>query len=182
MAAHVPEARLMEAIEGTWADGRAHLEACAECQARLADAREGLALAREADVPEPSPLYWQSLRLQVRQAVEREGRRRSSFWGVAFRPALAAAAVLAAIAMLVPHSVPRPEPSAERTLPAWSALPPAEDDPGLDVLRAVAPAVADAALPAGCAGLTECVADLSDEESRALAERLQSALGAGQQL
>lgn len=179
MGAHVPDGRLLEVLEGRGAADRAHVEACPACRARLADAREGLALALGAGMPEPSPLYWDSLRRRVRQAVAGEGHRRG-FWRIPIRPALAAAAVLAVIVTLLPRSAPPPAP--EPTLPAWAALPPAEDDPGLDVLWAVAPAVADATLPAGCSGVNECVVDLSDEESRALAEGLRRELGEGRDL
>lgn len=181
MGAHVPDGRLLEVLQGTDGADRAHVEVCAACQARLAEAREGLALALGADLPEPSPLYWEALRRQVRQAVAREGHRRG-LWGIPLRPALAAAALLAAVVTLLPRSAPPPAPAPEPTLPAWAALPPAEDDPGLDVLWAVAPAVADATLPAGCPGVNECVVDLSDEESQALAEGLRRELGEGQDL
>jgi hypothetical protein len=182
MGAHVPDGRLLEVLEGAGAADRPHVEACPQCQSRLAEAREGLALARDAEMPEPSPLYWESLRRQVSRAVEREGQHRPAFWRVWLGPALAAAAVLAGIVTFLPRTDPRPEPRPERTLPAWSALPPAEEDPGLDVLRAVAPAVADAALPAACSVVNECVADLSDEESRALAEGLRREIGGEQDL
>ena len=57
----------------------------------------------------------------------------------------------------------------------------AEEDEGLDFLRAAAPAVADA--PAAvCSGVAECVAALSDEESQALTERLRRAIGEGKKL
>jgi hypothetical protein len=182
MGAHVPDGRLLEVLEGIGAADRRHVEGCAQCQARLAEARDGLALALDAEVPEPSPLYWESLRRQVSRAVEREGQRRPAFWRVSFGPALAAAAVLAGIVTFLPRSDPGPEPVPEQTLPAWSALPPAEEDPGLDVLRAVAPVVADAALPAACSAVNECVADLSDEESQALAESLRREIGEGRDL
>jgi hypothetical protein len=69
------------------------------------------------------------------------------------------------------HTAPR--------LPAWSALPPADEDPGLPVLEQVAPAVADAAASAECGDLAECVVGLSDEESRALADALREKIGPG---
>lgn len=182
MGAHASDGRLLEVLEGTAVADRPHVEACPHCQARLAEARAGLALAVNAEVPEPSPLYWESLRRQVSRAVEREGQRRPAFWRLPFGPALAAAAVLAGIVTFLPGTHPPPAPVPEQTLPAWSALPPAEDDPGLDVLRAVAPVVADAALPTGCSGVNECVVDLSDEESQALAEGLRREIGEGQDL
>lgn len=185
MASHVPEDRLLDVMEGTAAGDRAHVDACPQCRARVAEAEAGLALAAGAEVPEPSPLYWESLRRQVSRRLDEERARRPLWRRIAVGPALAAAVVLLGIATFLPMAgrQPAPAPSApERTLPAWSALPPADEDEGLDVLRAVAPAVADAAPPAGCSGVAECVAALSDEESQVLAERLQREIGQGKQL
>jgi len=181
MVSHVPEQRLLDVLEGRGGADRAHVDACAQCQARLAEAQAGLALAVGADVPEPSPLYWESLRRQVSRRVDEEGERRPAFWRrISLGPALAAAAVLAAIVIFLPVAGRQPRP--ERPLPAWSALPPAEEDEGLDVLRAVAPAVADASVPGVCGGVAECVVDLSDEESQVLADHLRREIGQGMDL
>jgi hypothetical protein len=183
MASHVPDDRLLDVMEGTGAADRAHVEACPLCRARLAEAQAGRALAAGAEVPEPSPLYWESLRRQVSRRLDEEGARRAPFWRwISLGPALAAAAVLVGIVTLLPVTRRSPAPVPERPLPAWSALPPADEDEGLDFLRAAAPAVADAAPPAGCAAVAECVSDLSDEESRVLAERLRQEIGRGKGL
>ncbi len=183
MVSHVPEQRLLDVLEGRGATDRAHVDACAQCRARLSEAQAGLALAAGAEVPEPSRLYWESLRRQVSRRVDEEGERRPAFWRLIWLgPALATAAVLAGIVTLVPVAGRRPGPLPERPLPAWSALPPAEEDEGLDVLRAVAPAVADASVPAACGGVAECVIDLSDEESQVLADRLRREIGHGKDL
>ena len=183
MTGHVSDERLLDALEGTSTADRAHVEACPQCRTRLDEAQAGLALAAGVEVPEPSPLYWESLRRQVSRRVDGEGARRGGFWRrIPLGPALAAAAVLAGIVTFLPRAAREPAPLPERHLPAWSALPPAEEDEGLDVLRAVAPAVADAAPAAGCAGVAECVADLSDEESRVLADRLRQEIGRGREL
>lgn len=50
-----------------------HLETCARCQRRLADVRLALSTAALADVPEPSPLFWDHLSDRIRQAVRSEG-------------------------------------------------------------------------------------------------------------
>jgi hypothetical protein len=182
MVSHVPESKLLDVLEGTDAD-RAHIEACAQCQARLAEAQAGLALAAGAEVPEPSPLYWDALRRQVSRRLDEESALRPAFWRrVPLGPALAAAVVLAGIVAYLPLAGHHPTAVPERPLPAWSALPPADEDEGLDVLRAVAPAVADASVPAPCAGVADCVADLSDEESRILAERLRQEMAQGKRL
>jgi hypothetical protein len=183
MVSHVPEQRLLDVLEGRGAADRAHVDACPQCRTRLAEAQAGLALAVGAEVPEPSPLYWESLRRQVSRRVDEEGKRRPAFWRrISLGPALAAAAVLAAIVTFLPVAGRQPAPLPERPLPAWSALPPAEEDEGLDVLRAVAPTVADASVPGACGGVAECVIDLSDEESQVLADHLRREIGQGTDL
>jgi hypothetical protein len=184
MASHVSEERLLDVMEGTAAGDRAHVEACPQCRARLAEAQDGLVLATSVQVPEPSPLYWDSLRRQVSRRLDEEGTRQP-VWHRFAGPALAAAAVLLAVATFLPVARRQPAPAAsapERPLPAWSALPPADEDEGLDVLRAVAPAVADATPAPGCPGVADCVAALSDEESQVLAEQLRQEIGQGKSL
>jgi anti-sigma factor RsiW len=183
MLSHVPEQRLLDVLEGRGAADRAHVDACPQCRTRLAEAQAGLALAVGAEVPEPSPLYWESLRRQVSRRVDEEGERQPAFWRrISLGPALAAAAVLAGIVTFLPMGGRQPSPLPERPLPAWSALPPAEEDEGLDVLRAVAPTVADASVPGACGGVAECVIDLSDEESQVLADHLRREIGEGTDL
>jgi hypothetical protein len=84
-------------------------------------------------------------------------------------PAFATAVALAAAIAIVPRGPVQAPPSPAHTLAAWSALPPAEADPGLPVLQAVASDL-DPALE--CGGLAECLADLSDEESQDLVQML----------
>jgi hypothetical protein len=183
MASHVPEQRLLDVLEGRGAADRAHVDACGQCRTRLAEAQAGLALAVGAEVPEPSPLYWEALRRQVSRRVDEESERRPAFWRrLWLGPALAAAAAVAGIVTFLPVAGHHPAPLPEKPLPAWSALPPAEEDEGLDVLRAVAPAVADAPAPTGCGSVAECVIDLSDEESQVLADNLRREIGRGTDL
>jgi hypothetical protein len=112
-------------------------------------ARLGLELARSAEVPEPPPLYWEVFRRQVGRRIGEEApaRRAIGFW---LFPALATAtAVLIAFGLLRgPVGESSREPAAA-PLPAWSALPPADQDEGLEVLQALAAegGPLDAALP-----------------------------------
>jgi len=183
MVSHVPDERLVDVMEGRGAADRAHVEGCPQCRARLAEAQAGLELASGAGMPEPLPLYWESLRRQVSRRLDEETARRPAFWRrVWLGPALAAAAVLVGIVTYLPTATHHPTPAPERHLPAWSALPPADEDEGLDFLRAVAPVVADAAPAVVCSGVAECVADLSEEESQALTERLREAMDDGKKL
>lgn len=174
MTRHLSDDDLLSVLEETApGSARRHLEACDACRVRLEEAREGLRVAREAQVPEPSPLYWEAFRRQVGRRIEGE---RSLWRRFQWAPALAAAAGLVAAL-----SVRVPAPGASRlavpaaALPAWSPLPQAEDDPGLLVLQALAPSAED---PLGaCRDVTACLVDLSEEESQALADVLSHELG-----
>lgn len=173
MARHVTDETLLDVLEGTAVAGsRRHVEACAACAARVEEARGGRALAREAEVPEPSPLYWEALRRNVGRRIEKDSAGRS--WRWALLPMVAtAAAVLLALPVMRPSFSPAPAP----LLPAWSALPPVDQDAGLAVLEGLD--IADAELSAdGERDVVESLADLSDEEAWAFQAALGSREGA----
>jgi hypothetical protein len=130
------------------------------------DSRDTLALLQRADVPEPSPLYWQALRSGVRERIA-DDKRRVSAWTL-----LVPLAAAAALALVLWSGGTKPPAALAPSLPAWSPLPDAEEDDGLSVLEGLA-------LAAGAdvdwdepEGLTAYVADLTDEDSRTLAETL----------
>lgn len=177
MRSHLTDDMLMEALDGLGsAEVRRHLDDCSDCSRRLADARSGLEAAQPAHVPEPPPLYWEVFRRQVGRRISEElpARGALSWWIV---PAMAAAAaVLVAFGVFrSPAAGPNREAVAV-TLPAWSALPPAEEDEGLDVLQAMAAEgdALDAALPAQ--SVAGALSSLSDEESEMLADVLRAEL------
>jgi len=177
MGQHVRDDELMDAAEGTASvAARRHVEACAPCRERVAEAAAGWEAARIADVPEPSPLYWEAFRRQLGHRVGAERRWRRAAW----TPALAAAAALAVgIGFLT--RAPEPARPAD-ALPAWTAsLPAGDDDSGLARLGALASVDADE-VAAGCSGITRCLAGLSDEETMALADALSQELGQGSDL
>ena len=60
-------------------------------------------------------------------------------------------------------------------LPAWSALPAAGDDPGLEALATLVLDSEASGLVASC-GLDSCLLELSDEESQVLVESLRAEL------
>jgi hypothetical protein len=118
-------------------------------------------------VPEPPGLYWEALRRNVRRRIAEEPVRPSRRSWLVPVAAAAAAVVIAAVSLV--GRTPEPSP-AQPYLPAWSALPPVEED---DDLAAVIGVVED--------GLTEWdegqglgafVASLSEEESEALVAAL----------
>jgi len=172
MSMHLTDARLMEVMEDA-ADpaARAHVEACAACAQRLREAGDGLALAREAEVPEPAPQYWEAFRRNVGRRIEDDGSARRWRWVLV--PTLATAA---AFALLVPALHWRVAPSPNPVLAAWSALPPADQDDGLEVLEGLALADADLPVVDGERSTVESLADLSDDEARDVREALRTGL------
>ncbi len=180
MWTHASDQELMDVLDGEGAERTsAHVETCQRCRSRLDQARGGLLLARDADVPEPSPLYWESFRRQVGRRIEDEPHAaRVPRWRLA--PALAMAAIVVGIAALVPTKLGKGTAVAtpEAVLPAWTALPAADEDGGLSVIGALAPPADDLSAVAGCQGV-ECLADLSDDETRALAQALRGELEGG---
>jgi hypothetical protein len=174
MSRHLTDERLMEVMEDAAdASARAHVETCADCAARLREAGDGLAMAREAEVPEPAPQYWEAFRRNVGRRIEDEGSARRWRWVLV--PILATAACLA---LLVPavHRRVATSPSPAAVLAAWSALPPADQDDGLEVLEGVAQANADLPVVDGERSAVESLAELSDEEARDVGEALRSGL------
>lgn len=164
---HLGDDRLMDAVEGLATRvEREHASTCAACAQRIDEAKEGLALARPAEMPEPSPLYWEAFRRQVNRRLDDHPGRG---WWWRLGPALAAAALL----VLMPP-LRTPDPPVETTAP-WSALP--DEDAGLTVLVGVASSGVDLGPVRGDVGLTEDLAELSDEDSQALARALRTELG-----
>ena len=72
-----PDERLA-LIEAAGAPDHPHLAACARCRAEVEEARAALGEVRLAEVPEPSPLFWEHLsaRVSERMAAEAEAPRR----------------------------------------------------------------------------------------------------------
>ena len=173
MNRHLSDESLVGLAEGEGTDAeRAHAAACGRCAERVEEARAGLVLARRADVPEPSPLYWEAMRRSVERRIAREpGRLPRWAW---LAPLAATAAVLAVVALTtgrppVPAALPAP------TLPAWSALPPAEDDASFEVLEGLAVADTELGRLEEGRGVGAFLAGLSEEEYQALADSLREA-------
>jgi hypothetical protein len=180
MRGHIADDQWIDVLEGV-ADPqvRRHIEGCGSCREKADGVRGGWALAHEADVPEPSPLYWESFRRRVGQAIEQEAVPPARWSLTAWRWPLAAAAsaVLAFSVYLAPSSGTRRvgslSDSDKITLAAWSALPPAEEDDALPVLAA---AIEDDAPAPACSDLASCLADLSEDESAGFADALRTEL------
>jgi hypothetical protein len=172
MTTHLNDERLVEALESDGPlDGpsRRHVEECASCGERMRELEQTLRLVADAEVPEPSPLYWEAFRRQIASRLDEAprpfaGRR---FW-ISGLAAVAAAGLV--MATLVPWSPSGTPAVPQRPLPAWSALP-EDDDAALTVLQRLAPSDDDLD-SLGAGGVADRLADLSDEESRSLTEAL----------
>jgi hypothetical protein len=175
MSRHLSEETLFDAAESIVdAKDRAHLEACADCRARRDEVREGLLLARDADVPEPSPLYWEAFRRQVGRRISDE-RSHGRSWLLP----LAAAAAAAAFLVPLTSGVGSRGTNAGPVLPAWSALPPADEDDGLALLAESGVGESDLAAVGESRDVEELLGDLSDEEQAAVGKLLRERAKAG---
>jgi len=130
---HLTPGELVEAAEGTLGAGRLrHVEGCESCAAALADVRTALAdLRSSADMPEPSPLFWEHFSRRVREATDAEPVPGGvDWWRRVWRPALAAG-LLGTVALVWvfrpgPGSVALPDDELARQAEAVEVGQPAE--------------------------------------------------------
>lgn len=135
MTTHLSPDECLSALDHTLADGRrAHLDSCERCRAQVAD-MNGLwaALQEAADVPEPSPLFWDHLSDRVGTAVRTEiASPAPPWWQVAWRPLLAAGAAGSALTVFLMLHAPidshlMPRAGAGSAAPGGSAAAAAPD-------------------------------------------------------
>ena len=97
---HLSSVEFAEFIGGALPPGReAHLAACDRCRLRAEELRTALAAARDVEVPEPSPLYWDHLSSRIRAAVAAEPLSSDGSW--LWRPAYGLALAVAVAGLLV---------------------------------------------------------------------------------
>jgi hypothetical protein len=170
---HLTDGSLVDALEGRAdPEAQAHLRSCEACDMRMRRAQETLRLAAQAEVPEPSPLYWEAFRRQVGRRIAEEPGAGSRRWWWVWGLAAAAAVVVATLAV---PSRPR-TPSVVPTLPAWVAFP-EEDEASLSVLEAMGPSDEDLRPVLADQGVAYEIAGLSEEDSRSLAAALEGEWG-----
>ena len=187
---HLPPDLLIDIAEGTRPESSAsHLAECGECRRQLAELREMMAVAVSAEMPEPSPLFWDHLSARVRTAVAEDVERPAPWARVLNARVLAgslgligAAAVLAMAVSMRTGNVP----ATTVTLTPPPVAAPADvatDDPSLTLLTDLADGLDwDAAVddgltvPVGAADVV--VADLSDAERVELRRLLREAMSA----
>jgi hypothetical protein len=147
MARHLSAAELLDLAErAAETEGHPHLASCSECRAQLDDVRAALALIDVAEVPEPSPLFWDHLSGRIHDAVAREQTARAARrvpwlpWRLIV-PIGAAAAVVVAIGVLprLPARAPaNPPPRAALDVNASALDTPIADDASLSFVADLA--------------------------------------------
>lgn len=176
----------VDLVDGALPAARAvHLETCASCAATAQSVREALRLAASAAVPEPSPLFWPSINARVRDGIgerARVGRWAWLRWDVAV-PMAGLASLVLVLATAVERGVPTPDPAAGRIDVATrldEPAPVAADDEALTLMIDLAGSLPESGWDAlgvtALPDLGDAAAALSDDERRALAALLTSAL------
>jgi hypothetical protein len=77
---HLSADERLTLIEGDEEEAHPHLASCARCRAEIAGARAVLQEARAEEVPEPSPLFWESLSRRVSEETSATSARRTRIW------------------------------------------------------------------------------------------------------
>jgi anti-sigma-K factor RskA len=200
---HLQPEEFVDLAEGTRADASApHLKSCTECRQQLAQMRAMMAAAVVADVPEPSPLFWDHLSARVHDAVAAEGAPRQPWldlaaWRRVLMPASAIATVVLVVFVLSSR-VKAPQPVSMPDSAAFVAVAPsatgdantgtevlgdaAADDASLMLVASMTSAIdLDAASDAGLApagSADHAVTHLPPDELRELQRLLRKEMGA----
>lgn len=182
---HLTPDEFVDAVEGALAPERqGHLEACHACREEAGRLAAMLREAESADVPEPSPLFWDHFSARVSAAVAAETAP-SSGWLPAWcrLPVLAPVASLALVVLALAVAFPSPAPlpralaaTAGEPLPFDEAM--ADDGSWQLVTDVVATVdwdtVREAGLVPGPAAMDRAVAALSDSEQAELVRLLRA--------
>lgn len=78
---HFSPSEFVDFAEGTLAPARAaHADGCDECRAQSAVVRDAMRATTAAQVPEPSPLFWEYFSARVREGIAAEPRHTAWSW------------------------------------------------------------------------------------------------------
>jgi hypothetical protein len=180
---HLSPDELVDLAEGaTLESSNAHLASCVECRRELAELRSLMRTAAAAEVPEPSPLFWDHFSSRVREAVAEERQpRRVRFGGWAVASVLSAAAVVLLVVIRPIPSVDRPQNVPGATASIDDIDDAAIDDPAFTVVSDLAADLdIDTALAAGLGpdgGAEHAVVHMTAMELEELQRLLQEQLG-----
>ncbi|HEV8347024.1 MAG TPA: hypothetical protein VGQ16_10640 [Vicinamibacterales bacterium] len=126
---HLTADELVDLVEGVALESDVpHLATCATCRQQLAELHATMAMASDAEVPAPSPLFWDHFSSRVRDAVAAERAVRGSWWrrlsswpGVMAPMSAAAAAILVFAIVLKTMSTPSNRPEVTSPAPVASS-------------------------------------------------------------
>lgn len=181
---HLTSDELIDAVEGLLAPERqAHLATCGQCQVALADLSSVLNEAKQASVPEPSPLFWPHFSERVRVAIDQDTAPGSNWpawlrWQVLL-PLGAVAMIILALLIAVPKerddasvsaALQAPEaPQAPEALDRWVMLTELVGDIDIETAAAAGVAVRPGAAE-------QAVLELTAEEQQELTRLLKAEL------
>jgi hypothetical protein len=98
---HFSPSELVDFAEGTLAPARAaHADGCDDCRAQSALVRDAIRATAAAQVPEPSPLFWDHFSARVREGIAAEPPPTAWSW-LGGRESLRAAAAIAIVVAVV---------------------------------------------------------------------------------
>jgi hypothetical protein len=184
MRRHLSPDDVLALAEGHAAADVGHVAQCEACRQEVESLRSVMLRVRRADVPEPSPLFWDHLSRRIHDAVAQEGPepRPSEAW---WRWWATAVPLTAAVALALSVMVSVPEVTRAPAPVTW------DEEQGLDLadvmepewqflvgLLESAPAVAEEDLPSVDAGDAELiVGELDAGEQAALLALLEDEVG-----
>jgi hypothetical protein len=177
---HLTADELIDAMEGMLDPERqAHLAGCQHCRRQLDDLAAVLNEARQASVPEPSPLFWNHFSARVNEAIDAEPRRGGAQWlrWQVLLPLGACAMLVLALVLSVPKSTPQDNDVAIAALD--TPVPPASDDNWGAIVAMVGELDLETASATGVIepGIADqAVLTLTAEEQRELTRLLQAEL------
>ena len=176
---HLTPDELIDAMDELLAaDRQAHLATCDECQEELAGLSVALGDAKDASVPEPSPLFWKHFSERVSTAIHQDGRSGTNWpswlrWQILL-PVGALAMIILALAINLPERdvpdvvVDNSSPVVEQPVDTWVMVTELVGDIDLDTASAagvIEPGVAE-----------EAVLHLTAEEQQELTRLLRAEL------
>ena len=186
---HLTPEELLDLAEGSRPLSSApHLPACEACRQQLDELRDVMATL-DADVPEPSPLFWEHFSARVREAVAAEAAPARSWFGVGRWSWTLAAAMSAAVVVIAVALTVRTPPAVTHVPPAVAGVPggdvgsaPAADDASFSLLGDLAGSLdwdgaAEAGISMEVGTADSAVRELNEGERAELQRLLHEAMG-----
>ena len=142
---HLGDTDVVDAVDGRLdAVRESHLAGCQACRARVEESQAWFRTLADIEVPEPSPLFWDSFPARVNRAIDAPAAPRGWFTPARMAWTIAAAAVVVLMLLIMPmRTLPVDEPPliAEVTEPmdddidadeAWAVVRSVAEDFGYD--------------------------------------------------